>query len=57
MSGHMLTVRLTEEMHEALRGLAFDERKPMNHIVVEALHDHLEKVARKREKASASPRR
>ena len=57
MAGHMLTVRLTEEMHEALRGLAFDERKPMNHIVVEALHDHLEKVARKREKASASPRR
>ena len=56
MSGHMLTVRLTEEMHEALRGLAFDERKPMNHIVVEALHDHLEKVARKRERRNASPR-
>ena len=57
MAARMLTVRMTEEMYEALRGLAFDERKPMNHIVVEAVHDHLEKVARKREKASASPRR
>lgn len=57
MAARMLTVRVTDEMYEALRGLAFDERKPMNHIVVEAVHDHLERVAKRREKASASARR
>ena len=54
MAARMLTVRMTEEMYEALRGLAFDERKPMNHIVVEALHDHLEKVAKRRERRSGT---
>lgn len=41
MDTQPITYRLPAELYERLRALAFKLRKPMNHIVVEAIDKHV----------------
>jgi predicted transcriptional regulator len=48
-----MSIRLPDDLYERLRRAAFEERAPMNGIVVEALEAHLSQ----RESAMAAPER